>query len=137
MRFLSFYLICIVSFSKSEYVRCLRFAQEDILYIATNHGYLYHVKVSVSGPGNVKWSELVRFGEEVPIICMDLLSTNSSNLHEGVDDWIAIGDGKGNTTVVGIIKSACTPKVVTSFTWTAEKERQLLATYWCKSLGCR
>eukprot|EP00268_Persea_americana_P040412 TRINITY_DN4014_c1_g1_i13.p1 TRINITY_DN4014_c1_g1~~TRINITY_DN4014_c1_g1_i13.p1 ORF type:complete len:1209 (+),score=238.90 TRINITY_DN4014_c1_g1_i13:677-4303(+) len=119
--------------SKSEYVRCLCFAQEDILYVATNHGYLYHVKVSA---GNIKWHELVRSDEKVPTICMDLLSTNSSNSHEDVDDWIATGDGRGNTMVVGI-NSDCNPKVVTSFTWTAEKERQLLGTYWSKSLGCR
>ncbi|XP_058076183.1 uncharacterized protein LOC131224801 isoform X2 [Magnolia sinica] len=120
--------------SKSEYVRCLRFAQDDVLYVATNHGYLYHVKLSE--PGNVKWTELVRISEEVPIICMDLLSSNSSGFSKDAEDWIVVGDGKGKATVFRITDSVCAPKVALSFTWSAEKERQILGTYWCKSLGC-
>lgn len=122
--------------SKSEYVRCLRFSQEDALYVATNHGYLYHVKLLASDPMNVKWTELVRVNE-VPIVCMDLLSMNSSDICKDVDDWIAIGDGKGNVTLVGVANGASSHKVVTWFTWLAEKERQLLGIYWCNSLGYR
>ncbi|KAF8401230.1 hypothetical protein HHK36_012160 [Tetracentron sinense] len=119
--------------SKSEYVRYLCFTREDTLYVATNHGYLHHVKLS--GPGDVKWTELVRVSEEVPIVCMDLLSTSPSEFSRDVEDWIAVGDGKGNMTVVRI-DGVCTPTVALAFTWSAGVERQLLGTYWCKSLGC-
>ncbi|XP_077240486.1 transducin family protein / WD-40 repeat family protein isoform X2 [Tasmannia lanceolata] len=118
--------------SKSEYVRCLHFAREDILYVATNHGYVHHVKLSE--PGNVKWTELVQVSGEVPIICMDFLSTKYYGASADVEDWIAIGDGNGNAMVVRIIPSSA--KVALSFCWSAEKERQLLGIYWCKSLGC-
>ncbi|XP_010270950.1 PREDICTED: uncharacterized protein LOC104607119 isoform X2 [Nelumbo nucifera] len=119
--------------SKSEYVRCLRFTREDTLYIATNHGLLYHV--NISDPGDVKWTELVRVSEEVPIVCMDLLSISSSDFSRDDEDWIAVGDGKGNATVVRVSDGVCTDSGP-SFTWTAGLERQLLGIYWCKSLGC-
>lgn len=119
-------------FSKSEYVRCLHFAHEDTLYVSTNHGYLYHAKLLDNG--EVEWTELVRLSEEVPIICMDLLS-EPFELCCSVEDWVAVGDGKGNMTVVGVIRDACTPKVGFALTWSAGMERQLLGTHWCKSLG--
>ncbi|KAH0981980.1 hypothetical protein GBA52_009157 [Prunus armeniaca] len=118
--------------SKSEYVRCLHFAREDTLYISTNHGYLYHAKLLDNG--EVEWTELVRLSEEVPIVCMDLLS-EPFELCCSVEDWVAVGDGKGNMTVVGVIHDACTPKVGFALTWSAGMERQLLGTHWCKSLG--
>ncbi|MQL92620.1 hypothetical protein Taro_025232 [Colocasia esculenta] len=86
--------------SKSEYVRCLRFRQEDSLYVATNNGYLYHVKLS--NPGDVRWTQLVRISDEVPIICMDLIPMNLTD--SSVDgDKIALGDGKGNATVLRVV----------------------------------
>ncbi|XP_021812747.1 uncharacterized protein LOC110755775 isoform X2 [Prunus avium] len=118
--------------SKSEYVRCLHFAREDTLYVSTNHGYLYHAKLLDNG--EVEWTELVRLSEEVPIVCMDLLS-EPFELCCSVEDWVAVGDGKGNMTVVGVIRDACTPKVGFALTWSAGMERQLLGTHWCKSLG--
>ncbi|GLT50571.1 hypothetical protein SLA2020_240490 [Shorea laevis] len=121
--------------SKSEYVRCLRFKCEDTLYIATNHGYLYHARLSETG--NVKWTELVRVSGEVPVICMDLLSKDPSEYSCGINDWIALGDGKGSMTIVGVNSDISSPEVSFTFTWTAGNERQLLGTYWCKSLGCR
>lgn len=128
MKLLTF-LICS---SKSEYVRCLRFTCEDTLYVATNHGYMYHAKLLDTG--EVGWTKLFRISEEVPIVCMDLLS-ESFELSPGVTDWIAVGDGKGNMTVAGVIYDACTPKVGFAFTWSAGIERQLLGTHWCQSLG--
>nr|XP_011467078.1 PREDICTED: uncharacterized protein LOC101298466 [Fragaria vesca subsp. vesca] len=118
--------------SKSEYVRCLRFTCEDTLYVATNHGYLYHAKLLDTG--EVEWTKLVRVSDEVPIVCMDLLS-ESFNLSSGVKDWIAVGDGKGNMTVVGVMYGASAPKVGFAFTWSAGKERQLLGAHWCQSVG--
>jgi WD repeat-containing protein 6 len=54
---------------------------------------------------------------------------------EGV---VALGDGKGNVTVVEVIDEGENgPKVNLSFAWSAEKERQLLGVFWCKSLGSR
>ncbi|KAJ0110607.1 hypothetical protein Patl1_00808 [Pistacia atlantica] len=103
--------------SKSEYVRCLRFARDDTLYVATNHGYLYHAKLS--DQGNVNWTNLVQ-GMPVPI-----------------DDWVSVGDGKGKMTVVKVVGDFCTPRLDVTFTWSAGMERQLLGTYWCKSLGYR
>ncbi|KAL6972387.1 hypothetical protein U1Q18_047702 [Sarracenia purpurea var. burkii] len=124
-----------MSCSKSEYVRCLHFACEDTLYVATNNGYLYHAKLS--NIGDVKWTELVRFSEAVPIVCMDLLSGSSPNLPSTTEDWVAVGDGKGHMTIVSIIGDVCTPKIGVTSTWSAGLQRQLLGTYWCKSLGNR
>ncbi|XVE77500.1 hypothetical protein DITRI_Ditri13aG0067600 [Diplodiscus trichospermus] len=121
--------------SKSEYVRSLYFKCEDTIYVATNHGYLYHALLSETG--GVKWTKLVRVIGEVPVVCMDLLSNNLSENYCGIDDWIALGDGKGNMTVVGVTGDPSSPKVACTFTWSAGAERQLLGTYWCKSLGCR
>ncbi|KAK7259152.1 hypothetical protein RIF29_24751 [Crotalaria pallida] len=121
--------------SKSEYVRCLRFSCQDTLYVATNHGYVYHAKLCSSG--GARWNKLVQVSSRAPIISMDLLSVNSFELDCGAEDWIAIGDGKGNMTVIGVTNSDCNPTVRLSFTWPAEMERQLLGTYWCKSMGCR
>ncbi|PON88763.1 Guanine nucleotide-binding protein, beta subunit [Trema orientale] len=117
--------------SKSEYVRCLRFTNEDSLYVATNHGYLYHAKLSDNG--DIYWTEIVRVGEKVPIVCMDLLSKPSKPC-TGDEDWIAVGDGKGNMTIARV-SDVCSPKVGITFTWSAGQERQLLGTHWCKPLG--
>ncbi|KAK3194383.1 hypothetical protein Dsin_025693 [Dipteronia sinensis] len=121
--------------SKSEYVRCLCFTRKDSLYVATNHGYLYHAKLSSTS--NVKWTKLVQFSEGVPIICMDLLSNNVPEDPCGIDDWVALGDGKGNMTVVGVVGDVSAPESGFTFTWSAGIERQLLGTYWCRSLGYR
>ncbi|KAH1079034.1 hypothetical protein AAZX31_19G206700 [Glycine max] len=121
--------------SKSEYVRCLRFSCQDSLYVATNHGYLYLAKLCDTG--GAQWNQLVQVSNGAPIICMDLLSKDSFELDCGAEDWIAMGDGKGNMTVIGVSNDDCTPTVRLCFTWPAEMERQLLGTYWCKSLGCR
>ncbi|KAE8723231.1 Chlorophyll a-b binding protein [Hibiscus syriacus] len=87
--------------------------------------------------GDVKWTELVHVSGEVPIVCMDLLSASLSKNHCGINDWISVGDGKGNMTVVGVTGNRYSPQVGFTFTWSAGAERQLLGTYWCKSLGCR
>ncbi|CAK9145270.1 unnamed protein product [Ilex paraguariensis] len=118
---------------KSEYVRCLHFTREDTLYVATNNGHLYHAKLSTAG--DVKWTKLVRVSGEVPIVCMNLISTNSSDDCHGIDDWVAVGDGKGSMTIVRVVGNVWTPKVGLVFTWSAEIGRQLLGTYWCRSLG--
>ncbi|XP_028791484.1 uncharacterized protein LOC114747332 [Neltuma alba] len=121
--------------SKSEYVRCLRFACEESLYVATNHGYLYNAKLC--GSGGAQWTQLVQVSNGAPIICMDLLSKDFVELDCGAEDWLAVGDGKGNMTVIGVTDDDYTPTVKSSFTWSAETERQLLGTHWCKSLGHR
>ncbi|KAL1206361.1 putative notchless protein [Cardamine amara subsp. amara] len=71
---------------KSEYVRCLQFTQEHTMYVATNHGCLYHARLSSSG--NVTWTELVHIPEEGPIITMDVMP--GGNVHEpcALDDWV-------------------------------------------------
>ncbi|KAJ0980531.1 hypothetical protein J5N97_008786 [Dioscorea zingiberensis] len=124
--------------SKSEYIRCLHFTQDNVLYVATNNGHLYHV--NFLNPGDVRWTELVQLSEEAPIICMDLLvikSSENSELYLDKEDIIALGDGKGKVTVLRIINGDLSPKLVSCFTWPAEKERQLLGIFWCKSLGCK
>ncbi|XP_057964983.1 uncharacterized protein LOC131155691 isoform X1 [Malania oleifera] len=122
--------------SKSEYVRCLHFAREDVFYVATNCGYIYHAKLSVA-TGHIKWSQLVQVSQQGPIICMDFLSGNLSEFSGSIEDWIAVGDGKGNMTIVRVGGDVSTPDVDLTFSWLAERERQLLRTYWCKSLGNR
>ncbi|WOL19113.1 WD repeat-containing protein 6 isoform X2 [Canna indica] len=119
--------------SKSEYVRCIQFSRENTLYVATNNGYLYHAELS--HPEGVKWTELVQVKEEAQIICMDILSTNFSESLLHLEDIVAIGDGKGKVTVVGLRYDDCSPKVSLSLTWSAEMERQLLGVHWCRSLG--
>lgn len=121
--------------SKSEYVRCLHFTRENTLYVATNHGYLHHA--DLSDPENVRWTKLVQVSEVGPIICMDLQPSKSADLSTNIEDWIAIGDGKGNVTIIRVLAGVGTPKVVVSFTWSAGLERQLLGIYWCKSLGLK
>ncbi|KAM7526949.1 hypothetical protein LguiB_030359 [Lonicera macranthoides] len=121
--------------SKSEYVRCLQFIREDTFYVATNNGYLFHAKLCDTG--EVIWTELVRVNEDAPIVCMNLLSTWPSDLSYCIEDWVAVGDGKGSMTVVSILADAGTPKMGLTYSWSAEKERQLLGTFWCKSLGYR
>lgn len=119
--------------SKSEYVRGLCFSNEDTLYITTNRGYLYQTRLSSFD--HVRWTELLQVSYDVPIVCMDLLSLKPSTISCGVEDWIAVGDGKGRGTVVRVVDSDGSPEVDTTFSWQAEMDRQLLGIYWCKSLG--
>ena len=116
-------------------MRSLCFTCEDSLYVSTNHGYLYHAKLFDTG--DVKWTRLIRVSEEVPIVCMDLLCRDGPKFSCDVEDWVAVGDGKGNMTVTGIVCDLCTTKVGVTYTWSAGIERQLLGTFWCKSLGYR
>lgn len=121
--------------SKSEYVRCMHLTREDTLYVATNNGFLYHAKISDAG--DIQWTELLCVSEKVPIVCMNLLSESSSDPSICIEDWIAVGDGKGRLTVVRVVGDIWTPKVELASSWSAEAERQLLGTFWCKSLGHR
>ncbi|XP_042410998.1 WD repeat-containing protein 6-like isoform X1 [Zingiber officinale] len=118
--------------SKSEYVRCIQFTQENSLYIATNNGYLYHVELS--NPGRITRTELIQLRES-QIICMDILPMKTSESSLNLDDIVAIGDGNGKVTVVGVNNRGVTPSASFSFNWSAEKERQLLGVHWCRSLG--
>jgi hypothetical protein len=120
--------------SKSEYVRCLHFAEENVLYVATNNGYLHHAEIS--NAKDVRWTEVIQVTEKAPIICMDVMTTYS-NLSLNREDIIALGDGRGNVTIVCLTNGSIELKVNLSFTWLAEKDRQLLGVYWCKSLECR
>lgn len=119
--------------SKSEYVRCLHFAEENVLYVATNNGYLHHAELS--NVKDVRWTEIIQVTEKAPIICMDVMTTYS-NHSLNREDIIALGDGRGNVTIVCLTSGSIEPKVFLSFTWSAEKDRQLLGVYWCKSLEC-
>ncbi|KAG6606915.1 WD repeat-containing protein 6, partial [Cucurbita argyrosperma subsp. sororia] len=121
--------------SKSEYVRCLRFSFEFTLYVATNRGCLYHA--TLSDAMDVKWTKVIHINEEVPIVCMDLFPSSPSVVSCEADDWVALGDGQGRMTVLRVLGSSNAPKLHLSFNWSAEAERQLLGTFWCKSLGFR
>ncbi|GAB2282116.1 hypothetical protein Dimus_016674 [Dionaea muscipula] len=121
--------------SKSEYVRSLRFACEDTIFVATNHGFVYHAKLPCDG--SVKFSEVIQVSDGCPIVCMDLLSRDLVKHSAGAGDWIAVGDGKGRMTVVNVFCNGCAATVGNVITWTAEMDRQLLGAYWCKPLGCR
>ncbi|KAI3693829.1 hypothetical protein L1987_76782 [Smallanthus sonchifolius] len=114
--------------SKSEYVRCLHFASENELYVATNNGILYLAKISDTG--DVAWTRLFHASEDIAIVCISVFPGSTSF----VDNWIALGDGKGRLTVVRVV-GLPTPEVNVSLTWSAEAERQLLGTFWCESLG--
>ncbi|KAL8147906.1 hypothetical protein AgCh_005287 [Apium graveolens] len=121
--------------SKSEYVRCLQFTREDTLYVATNNGFLYHAKLFDGG--DVKWTKLLQSSEEAPIVCMNLLTRDKPDLSSGIEDWVSVGDGKGYMTIVKVVGDVSSPKSGLTFSWSAESERQLLGTFWCKSLGYR
>ncbi|KAL8253963.1 hypothetical protein R6Q59_032184 [Mikania micrantha] len=114
--------------SKSEYVRCMHFASESALFIATNNGVLYLAKISDTG--DVAWAQLFRASEDIPIVCISVFPGDTSC----VDNWIALGDGKGRLTVLRVV-GLLTPEVTPVVTWSAEAERQLLGTFWCESLG--
>ncbi|KAM0835612.1 hypothetical protein ACQ4PT_062823 [Festuca glaucescens] len=118
--------------SKSEYVRCLHFAQENVLYVATNNGYLH--LADLSDTNDVRWTEVIQVTEKAPIICVDVMTVHSDSLDK--EDIVALGDGHGNVTIVHLSSGNLEPKVDLSFTWSAEKDRQLLGIYWCKSLEC-
>ncbi|VAI26087.1 unnamed protein product [Triticum turgidum subsp. durum] len=119
--------------SKSEYVRCLHFVQENVLYVATNNGYLHHAELSDTK--DPRWTEVIQVTEKAPIICMDVM-TVCSDISLDKEDIIALGDGRGNVTIVRLSSPSLEPKIDLSFTWPAEKDRQLLGLYWCKSLEC-
>ncbi|XP_019059747.1 PREDICTED: WD repeat-containing protein 6 isoform X2 [Tarenaya hassleriana] len=121
--------------SKSEYVRCLRFTQNDTMYVATNHGFLFHAKLLTSG--NVKWAKLVRIPKEGPIICMDVMRGREMHKSCELDDWVVLGDGKGYMTIVRVVDDTYDPVVGLRQSWKAGPERQLLGTFWCNSLGFR
>lgn len=86
---------------------------------------------------DVMWTKLVHVSEEVPIVCMDLLPSSPSKVSCGAEDWIALGDGQGRMTVLKVLGNSNPPKIHISINWSAEMERQLLGTFWCKSLGFR
>ncbi|KAG0472116.1 hypothetical protein HPP92_016662 [Vanilla planifolia] len=117
--------------SKSEYVRCLYLGQEYILYVATNNGLLYHV--DLCNFESVRWFQIAQVGRDSPIICMDVILIHSCELPFS-EYLVALGDGLGNATVMKLVSSKSTSRVVLSVTWTAEKERQLLGIYWSRSL---
>ncbi|XP_048532945.1 uncharacterized protein LOC125511579 [Triticum urartu] len=119
--------------SKSEYVRCLHFVQENVLYVATNNGYLHHAELSDTK--DPRWTEVIQVTEKAPIICMDVM-TGCSDISLDKEDIIALGDGRGNVTIVRLSSPSLEPKIDLSVTWPAEKDRQLLGLYWCKSLEC-
>jgi hypothetical protein len=119
--------------SKSEYVRCLHFVQENVLYVATNNGYLHHAELSDTN--NVRWTKVIQVTEKAPIICMDVMTVHSDSFDK--EDIVALGDGRGNVTIIRLTSGNLEPKVEISFTWSAEKDRQLLGLYWCKPLECR
>ncbi|XP_010428847.1 PREDICTED: WD repeat-containing protein 6-like isoform X1 [Camelina sativa] len=121
--------------SKSEYVRCLQFTQEDTMYVATNHGCLYHARLLSSG--NVRWTELVCIPEGGPIITMDVMPSGEVRESSTLDDWVALGDGKGYMTIVRVIGDIDNPHAGMNQSWKASPERQLLGAFWCKSLGYR
>lgn len=68
---------------------------------------------------------------------MNLLTKDRHNLSSGIEDWVSVGDGKGCMTIVKVVGDVSSPKSGLTFTWAAESERQLLGTFWCKSLGYR
>ncbi|KAG6556956.1 hypothetical protein Mapa_001372 [Marchantia paleacea] len=127
--------------SKSEYVRCMRLSDQSSLYIGTNQGYVYHVQLSQNQePG---WTTLVdNLG--APVVCMDVLVQSKSKKNEDLrdednhqsGDMVVVGDGKGNVTVV-LVKTGAQKHCGWRYTWAAEKERQLLGVFWCKSLEGR
>ncbi|VFQ88926.1 unnamed protein product [Cuscuta campestris] len=100
--------------------------------------FLSQIQTNISAIwiGHVSWTNLFHIGEDAPIICMDILSNGSDPC--GTDDWVAVGDGKGRMMIAHIAGDVFSPKVDHhSLTWSAEIERQLLGTNWCKSLGFR
>lgn len=122
-------------------MRCMRLSDQSSLYIGTNQGYVYHVQLSQKHePG---WTTLVdNLG--APVVCMDVLVQSKSKKNEDLrdedyhqsGDMVVVGDGKGNVTVV-LVKTGGHTHCGWRYTWAAEKERQLLGVFWCKSLEGR
>ena len=78
---------------------------------------------------------VIQVTEKAPIICVDVMTVYLDSLDK--EDIVALGDGHGNVTIVRLPSGNLEPKLDLSFTWSAEKDRQLLGLYWCKSLECR
>jgi WD repeat-containing protein 6 len=104
------------------------------MYVATNNGYLHHAMLS-SAEG-VRWTEIIQTVEKAPIICMDVM-TMYSDFSLDQEDLVALGDGRGNVNIICLTNGDIEPNIILSFTWQAEKDRQLLGLHWCKSLECR
>ncbi|GAB2262785.1 hypothetical protein Droror1_Dr00003782 [Drosera rotundifolia] len=121
--------------SKTEYVRSLRFACGDTIYVATNHGYVYHIRFP--GDGSAEGRETIKVGDGWPIVCMDLLPRDLGMHFTVAGDWLAVGDGKGVMTVINVSHDKCYAIMCSTTSWKAEMDRQLLGAYWCKSMGCR
>jgi hypothetical protein len=68
---------------------------------------------------------------------MDVMSGGKVRESCALDDWVALGDGKGNMTIVRVIGDMYNPHAGLNQSWKASPERQLLGAFWCKSLGYR
>ncbi|KAL3689810.1 hypothetical protein R1sor_016119 [Riccia sorocarpa] len=117
--------------SKSEYVRCLKLTDECSLYIGTNQGFLYHVQISENQ--ETAWTTLVS-GLGGPVVCMDVYvwrrridDLNDGGNHPN-EDLVILGDGKGSATAVRV-RTGAQMQCTWRYTWTAEKERQLLEVF--------
>jgi hypothetical protein len=106
----------LVHHSKSKYVHCLHFAEENVLYVATNNGYLHHAELS--DIEDVRWTEIIHVTEKAPIICMDVMTTYS-NLSLNIF-LITLGYARGNVIIVHLTSGSNEPKLDLSFTWSAE-----------------
>ncbi|CAM6110005.1 unnamed protein product [Calypogeia fissa] len=126
--------------SKSEYVRCVALSSPWSLYVSTNQGAIYNVYLGTSS--KTSWTVLSD-DLEGPIVCMDVLAQGlvrdgSSGLDDTTNvDTIVVGTGRGIVSVVQVRRRAEQWLCEWRYSWVAEKERQLLGVYFCKSLGGR
>lgn len=126
--------------SNSEYVRCLHLAGPATLYIATNQGHAYHVALLDSAKQD--WTEITHGEISGPIVCMDLLVDGAAVVgrapnEDKKDAMVAFGNGSGIATAIGVRILGNKPTVIWQCKWLADRERQLLGVFWCKSLGRR
>jgi hypothetical protein len=80
----------------------------------------------------------------VSVVCMDLLLVGvfplRDNRNDGnfqADKIIALGNGLGTVTVLGLVRMGARPQTQCHSTWLADHKWQLLGVFFCKSLGRR
>ena len=94
-----------VADSKSEWLRCIALAGEDVLYAATNLGMLHRVWLPETSAQEERWENLWVSPRGGPIACMVVLA--GSGIHPGIparapQDIVLLGEQQGQATVLSV-----------------------------------
>ncbi|QDZ22326.1 WD40 repeat domain-containing protein [Chloropicon primus] len=99
--------------SAKDWVRCLKLAGVDTMYVATNQGMLYENSVRSSS-----WRSLFANPRRMPLLCIEVMRPRGGR---GVlsDHFICAGDVNGYFTMIAVSKTCCGPWLE----WKAHEKR--------------